>query len=177
LGALGVDLVGIDPSMTLTYRSEYVEALADGRAPKVMLIQEWLAKRCRATGNALGGTYFLLPHCTERTTAAAALRDWQAAFELVGLGLQILPSGCCGMAGTWGHEAKHRELSEHIYALSWRRPVLSSDSGRLLADGYSCRSQVKLVDKISLRHPASAMLDQLRQRATANSVRSKEPSL
>ena len=120
LAATGVDLVGLDPSMTLTYRAEYAEragepAAARAARPGMARGASRRAARCR------GPEYLLLPHCTERTTAPAALKDWQAAFAKVGLQLTILPSGCCGMAGTWGHEAEHRATSEHIYSLSWAR--------------------------------------------------------
>ena len=70
----------------------------------------------------------------------------------------MLASGCCGMAGTYGHEAGHRATSERIYALSWQEKVAAHGrGGRLLATGYSCRSQAKLVDGIALLHPAQAL--------------------
>ncbi|TGD97761.1 FAD-binding and (Fe-S)-binding domain-containing protein [Methylobacterium nonmethylotrophicum] len=175
LAATGVDLVGIDPSMTLTYRSEYVAALGPEPAPRVQLVQEWLAARLDSPGT--GGrspsgartAYRLLPHCTERTNAAAALRDWQTVFARLGHDLSIVPAGCCGMAGTYGHESEHRAMSEHIYGLSWAGHVAGAGaSGHLLADGYSCRSQVKLIDGLHLPHPISALLraaDLARQRA------------
>jgi Fe-S oxidoreductase len=67
------------------------------------------------------------------------------------------------MAGTYGHEAEHRATSEQIYGMSWARHVAEwAQSGRLLATGYSCRSQVKLVDAQPLLHPAQALLVRLR---------------
>ena len=102
-------------------------------------------------------------HCTERTTAASTLRNWQTIFARIGLKLMVLPSGCCGMAGTYGHEAEHRATSEQIYALSWAGHVArAGNTGRLLATGYSCRSQVALVDGVALRHPIQALLSHLR---------------
>ena len=66
---------------------------------------------------------------------------------------------CCGMAGTYGHEAEHRDTSERIYELSWRRHVAAEvQAGRLLATGYSCRSQSKRFDGVALPHPAQALL-------------------
>jgi (R)-2-hydroxyglutarate dehydrogenase len=132
--ATGVELVGLDPSMTLTYRSEYPAALGANGLPAVSLVQEWLVQHREALPVIGGGTeYQLLPHCTERTTAPAALRDWSSVFSACGLRLTIVPSGCCGMAGTWGHEAQHRATSEHIYALSWAAHVAAAGtSGTLL---------------------------------------------
>ncbi|SDA16837.1 FAD/FMN-containing dehydrogenase [Methylobacterium sp. UNC378MF] len=158
----GVPLVGIDPSMTLTYRSEYAQALG-GDLPKVHLLQEWLATQLDRIAPRQGGEMMrLLPHCTERTNAPGAVRDWQAVFAHLGLRLEVPAAGCCGMAGTYGHEARHRASSEAIYGLSWARHVAEAPGCTLLADGYSCRSQAKLIDGVRLRHPAQALLDHVR---------------
>ncbi|WP_342109309.1 FAD-binding and (Fe-S)-binding domain-containing protein [Methylobacterium sp. SI9] len=163
----GVPLVGIDPSMTLTYRSEYAQVLGDD-LPKVHLLQEWLATRLdRITPRRGGRTMRLLPHCTERTNTPGAVRDWQAVFAHLGLRLDVPAAGCCGMAGTYGHEAHHRATSEAIYGLSWARHVAEAPGCTLLADGYSCRSQAKLVDGVRLRHPAQALLEHVRSEAGA----------
>jgi Fe-S oxidoreductase len=79
-------------------------------------------------------------------------------FRRFGLELTVLASGCCGMAGTYGHEARHRATSERIYRLSWQEKVARhGNRGQLLATGYSCRSQAKLIDGIALRHPVEAL--------------------
>ncbi|KQS82484.1 hypothetical protein ASG32_23260 [Methylobacterium sp. Leaf361] len=163
LAATGVDLIGLDPSMTLTYRSEYRQALPGRDLPRVHLVQEWLAGRLDGVRpTAAAEPYWLLPHCTERATAQPALADWTRVFAALGLRLSVLPSGCCGMAGTYGHEAEHRAMSERIYGLSWAGHVAGQGrSGRLLADGYSCRSQVKLVDGLRLPHPVEILRDRL----------------
>jgi Fe-S oxidoreductase len=169
LAHTGVDLVGIDPSMTLTYRSEYVEAVGQDAVPQVLLLQEWLARRTNlkpAPDDAR--PYQLLPHCTERTNAPAAPRQWQEVFAALGLRLEVLASGCCGMAGTYGHETEHRDTSALIYAQGWQQKVAArAGTSRLLATGYSCRSQVKRLDGISLPHPAQAVLAALAAPAAA----------
>ncbi|GAB2596988.1 D-2-hydroxyglutarate dehydrogenase YdiJ [Nitrincola alkalisediminis] len=160
LEATGVPLVGIDPSMTLTYRSEYKDV--SDTLPKVQLIQEWLA-------DALGSVSFkadlpqkhfkLMPHCTEKTSAAPSIRQWQTIFQSLGQTLDVVSVGCCGMAGTFGHETENYRLSRQIYSLSWSEVVNKPDSeATLLATGYSCRSQVKRLDQQSLLHPAQALL-------------------
>ena len=74
LAAEGVPLVGLDPSMTLTYRSEY-KALGADAVPKVQLVQEWLAQHLdelpRPPRSPEPHSYILLPHCTERANAPA----------------------------------------------------------------------------------------------------------
>ena len=167
LAATGVELVGVDPSMTLTYRSEYGMLPEADRPPSVFLVQEWLARHKEAIPRAFASRtdYILLPHCSERSLAVSTLRDWQTVFEAAGAGLRVFPSGCCGMAGTYGHEAEHRATSELIYGMSWRSQVAHwASSDRLLATGYSCRSQVKIMDEKLLSHPAQALLAVLRER-------------
>jgi Fe-S oxidoreductase len=138
-------------------------------------VQEWLARHRDALPRIEAqDEYLLLPHCTERATAPTALRDWQTVFASCGMALKILPSGCCGMAGTWGHEAEHRTTSEHIYALSWGRHVAKvRQTERLLADGYSCRSQAKLIDGVRLLHPVQALLAAVRAAAKPVSNRDR----
>jgi Fe-S oxidoreductase len=169
LSKTGVDLVGLDPSMTLTYRSEFPGMLGWDRIPRVLLPQEWLIKhreRLPVVGD--GAEFRLLPHCTERTLALGAVRDWVAIFAAMGLRLTILPSGCCGMAGTYGHEAEHRDTSVRIYGLSWARYVAEAGSTRsLVATGYSCRSQVELIDGVELAHPVQALLSAVQHPALA----------
>ncbi len=165
LADTGVELVGVDTSMTLTYRSEYAMLPEGDRPPPVLLVQEWLARHSSVIPRVLrpGGEYYLLPHCSERALAVGSLRDWQVAFAAAGSSLRVLPSGCCGMAGTYGHEAEHRATSEQIYAMSWAPQVVEwAGSGRLLASGYSCRSQVKIIEGQQLPHPAQALLACLR---------------
>eukprot|EP01037_Dinobryon_pediforme_P012517 gene12517-12605_t len=145
LSATGVELVGVDPSMTLTYRAEYGMLAEADRPPPVLLIQEWLGRHLATipAASSEAGEYLLLPHCSERSLAVASLRDWQAAFTAAGASLRVLSSGCCGMAGTYGHEAEHRATSEQIYAMSWGPQIAKlAPERRLLATGYSCRSQV-----------------------------------
>lgn len=158
LSAHGVTLVGLDPSMTLAYKSEYSEVAAIGETPPVLLPQEWLSKnlaRLERTQPAdLHQGFKLFLHCTERTSAPSSAAQWSAVFEKIGTTLAIADVGCCGMAGTFGHEVRNRALSESIYELSWRHEV--SRGGpieTLMATGYSCRSQVKIVQDQSLLHP------------------------
>jgi Fe-S oxidoreductase len=160
-----VPLVGVDPAMTLCYRGEYAHSLGDAAAPPVLLLQEFLAQRlAREAPKPARHEYRLLGHCTERTNAPESLKQWQQVFERFGLGLRIQATGCCGMAGTYGHLRDHRDTSERIYEMSWRPQVAAiSPEAPAVATGYSCRAQAKLVDAIVLPHPAQALLAELRR--------------
>lgn len=163
LGAAGVPLVGIDPAVTLTYRSEYAEVLGRSDAPEVLLLQEWLARRLPvAAPRAVRRAYRLLGHCTERTGAPESLRLWQVVFDRLGLTLQVEAVGCCGMAGTFGHLAAQRARSGAIYGLSWRPHLTAASAPSPVATGYSCRSQAKILDGVRIPHPAQVLLAELR---------------
>lgn len=171
LADCGVALVGIDPSVTLTYRTEYVEALGTAAVPRVLLLQEWLAQNLAGMSRRelpfplAAAPMRLLPHCTERALARHAPADWQTVFAHFGLRLEVPASGCCGMAGTYGHERHHREASERIYGLSWRQKVMHDQALAPLATGYSCRSQAKRLNGVTLLHPAQALLASIRRGA------------
>ncbi|AMC99988.1 FAD-binding and (Fe-S)-binding domain-containing protein [Halomonas chromatireducens] len=173
LAEFGVQLVGIDPAMTLTYRQEYVKALAPDSVPEVLMLQEWLVaqgQRLVPPGlsqqlEALADPgYRLLSHCTEKSNAPGSPKAWQQVFAAFGFELELLSTGCCGMSGTYGHEARNLETSKTIYAQSWQ-PVVEGEAspGRLLATGYSCRSQAKRLSDTGLPHPLQGLLNQLRQ--------------
>lgn len=158
----GVSLIGVDPSMTLTYRQEYAQVVA-GDLPKVQLLQEWLVEHqaLLEPHQLKSNRHFrLMAHCTEKTNAAPSVKQWQTIFSKLGLSLDTVATGCCGMAGTFGHEAENLDRSKQIYAQSWQPILASAESNdELLATGYSCRSQVKRMDKKQLKHPAQALLE------------------
>lgn len=158
----GFPLVGIDPSMTLTFRSEYRGVLPSELVPEVQLFQEWLATAMTRNLPASGAHFLLLPHCTERTNATAATRQWILVFERFGLQLRIANVGCCGMAGTYGHETRNLPTSEAIFNLSWKRHLEETRPREaILATGYSCRSQSKRFGNRTVRHPTSVLLQAL----------------
>jgi len=113
-----------------------------------------------------------LPHCTERTNAPASVTDWPRVSLRLGVQLQVLPSGCCGMAGLYGHERANRERSETIYRLSWAHHLADPrHTGRLTATGYSCRSQVGIVDGVQLLHPVQLLLRRVKASQELRAVR------
>jgi FAD/FMN-containing dehydrogenase/Fe-S oxidoreductase len=166
LSETGVELVGVDPSMTLAYRAEYAKALSADHAPKVSLPQEWLMRQSARLPNLApdsSNAWSLLPHCTERTNAGAATADWIPLTRRFGIALQVVPSGCCGMAGLYGHERDNRATSEQIYRLSWEKILAHPPrAGRVLATGYSCRCQANIMGGFALRHPLQLLLETIK---------------
>ncbi|SNY99339.1 D-2-hydroxyglutarate dehydrogenase YdiJ [Halomonas sp. hl-4] len=163
-----IPLVGIDPAMTLTYRQEYVKALGNEAVPEVLMLQEWLTTRLNTLAtrplkvNDPG--FKLLSHCTESTNAPGSPKAWQQVFAAFGLELELVSTGCCGMSGTYGHETRNTATSRTIYAQSWQPQVdADENAGKLLATGYSCRSQVKRYSAQTLEHPLQALLGALKR--------------
>lgn len=153
LAAQNIPLIGIDPSMTLTYRDEYQKLLENEQAGyTVQLPQEFLA---HYTGEfpkvSSADTYYLLSHCTEKTALSTSEQQWQTVFARFGLTLRPLAAGCCGMAGAYGHEAEHFASSKQLFAMDWQRHLMHYPN--ILATGYSCRSQVKRFHTTSIKHP------------------------
>ncbi|MFY0665730.1 MAG: FAD-binding oxidoreductase [Natronospirillum sp.] len=162
LSTFDVPFIGVDPSMALTFRAEYRKLLGDDAVPDVLLIQEFLAQRLPAAGLLKSDEpYYLMAHCTESTNAAPSIKQWQQVFASQGYRLEIISTGCCGMAGTYGHETRNRQNSESIYDQSWRRHVEDpAKANRLIATGYSCRTQSKRLSNTAIPHPLS-LLSQL----------------
>ncbi|WP_447528275.1 D-2-hydroxyglutarate dehydrogenase YdiJ [Vreelandella sp. TE19] len=172
LAEFDIPFVGIDPAMTLTYRQEYVKALGPDAVPQVLMLQEWLATQTQTQAPFKAAMkdpgFKLLSHCTEKTNAPGSPKAWQQVFAAFGLKLDLVATGCCGMSGTYGHETRNVEISKTIYAQSWQPQVEAEENtGRLLATGYSCRSQVKRYSGQALSHPLQALLDCLKSAGPA----------
>jgi len=161
----GATLVAIEPAIGLTFRDEYRHVLGKDLGFEVELLQELLVRIVPEvkSGAAPSERYRLFGHCTERTLAPASQKQWAIVFARLGLGLDLVSTGCCGMSGAFGHERIHREESEGIWELSWGRWLGDgeADPSRVLATGYSCRSQAHRFGKLSLRHPAEVLLAHL----------------
>ncbi|CAM2006330.1 D-2-hydroxyglutarate dehydrogenase YdiJ [Acanthopleuribacter pedis] len=163
LAVSGVPLVGIEPSVVLTYRDEYPHILGVDALPfEVHLLQEWLADHPafpvdrKVDGQA---PFSLLGHCMEKTGALDSQQQWARVFAALGLELTILPAGCCGMAGVYGHEKKNLDHSKGIFDMSWGLYFRegATDKDRILATGYSCRTQTQRFAGTKPDHPCQAL--------------------
>lgn len=170
MAKLGLPLVGIDPAIVLSYRDEYREILGDERGDfQVLTAHQWLknqlpsahfsqAVQSAVKNDRTFSDWYLFPHCTEATGLPNSSKEWQEIFSHFGQSLQVENVGCCGMAGTFGHETQHLEMSKAIYASSWAKKLHGKNPEQCLATGYSCRSQVKRFAKWQPKHPVQALL-------------------
>lgn len=159
---LNIAMVGVDPALVLCYRDEYNEILGDKRGDfDVLTVHEWLLPRL-AEFNASEAldteAWYLFAHCTEKTKLPNAEKEWGMIFTHFGAKLHTVPVGCCGMAGTFGHELDKLEMSKDIYGLSWQPSLEKLPKERCLITGYSCRSQVKRFEHFKPKHPLQALL-------------------
>jgi len=149
-------MVGIEPSAILGFRDEYPDlvpaSLADDArrlASRTFLIDEFLARE--AERGRIGPSRFtsqtrrimLHGHCHQK--ALSSLEATRAILSLPeGHAVEVLPTGCCGMAGSFGYEAEHFELSMRIGELVLFPAVRKADAATLVAaGGTSCRHQIK----------------------------------
>jgi FAD/FMN-containing dehydrogenase/Fe-S oxidoreductase len=150
--AAGAAIVGLEPSCLLSLRDEFlVMRLGDDAsrlAGRAMLIEEFLASEKR-TGrlqlplSALRQKRALIHgHCHQK--AFDALQPAVDVLRLVPeLAVDVVESSCCGMAGSFGYEAAHFEISMRMAELSLLPAVRDADSDTLIvADGTSCRHQI-----------------------------------
>ena len=167
LAALDIPLVGIDASLVLCYRDEYQQVLGEQRGDfKVLLSHEWLTQvidghdsRLPAKIENAETDYQLFGHCTEKTALPNSESQWQAIFSHFGLSLNKVSVGCCGMAGTYGHEKQNQENSKGLFELSWQPKLSQFSENQVLATGFSCRSQTKRFAQFKPKHPVQALLE------------------
>ena len=159
---IDIPLVGVDPALVLCYRDEYTEVLGDKRGDfNVLTAHEWLEPRLSEFEGVKEGAqepWYLLAHCTEKTKMPNAEKEWGSIFKHFGAVLNTVPVGCCGMAGTFGHEVDKLQMSKDIYGLSWKPNLEQLPKERCLITGYSCRSQVKRFEGMKVKHPVQALL-------------------
>jgi FAD/FMN-containing dehydrogenase/Fe-S oxidoreductase len=146
----GVPIVGCEPSCILSFRDEYpdlldgaqVQALAQASYTfEEFVAQEHLAGRLRLTFAEHGGHALLHGHCHQKALVGTA--PARAALKLAGYTVEEVDSGCCGMAGSFGFEAEHYDLSLAIGARRLFPEVkAASDDTVIVAPGVSCRQQI-----------------------------------
>ncbi|MEH6776394.1 MAG: heterodisulfide reductase-related iron-sulfur binding cluster, partial [Cereibacter changlensis] len=93
----------------------------------------------------------LLSHCTEATAHPESPAAWGAVFAAIGVKLETPATGCCGMAGLFGHQRRHQQVSRRLFEMSWRERL--EEGAEVMATGFSCRCQSERLADRTLRHP------------------------
>lgn len=164
----GTPIVGLEPSAILSFRDEY-QRLHDDKgelqklASNSFLIEEFLAAEI-AEGHISSDSFTqdertikIHGHCHQK-----ALSNQKVTFDVLNLPknykVTIIPSGCCGMAGSFGYEEEHYETSMKVGRLKLFPAVEKSSEDTLIAaNGTSCRHQIKDGTKREAQHPVSIL--------------------
>src|SRR5213594_2561899 len=165
----GVAIVGLEPSCLLTLRDESVDLLRtdDARAvarQSLLLEQFLMAERergltLRFAGGA-GRTALLHGHCHQKAMIGTA--PTLAVLKWAGYAVSEVDSGCCGMAGSFGFEREHYDLSVALGNRRLAPAVKAADLNTVVvAPGISCRQQIEHLAGRRARHPAEALADAL----------------
>ncbi|HZH83873.1 MAG TPA: FAD-linked oxidase C-terminal domain-containing protein [Phototrophicaceae bacterium] len=163
--AKGVPIVGLEPSCLLTLRDEYPEFIRSDAATRVaensFLFEEFVTREEKAGRLMLhsigGGTKVLLHgHCHQKALVGTA--PTTAVLKAAGYEVSEVDSGCCGMAGSFGFEKEHYDLSARI---ANRRLVPAVNATgpeiEIVAPGISCRQQIEHLAGRKAKHPAELL--------------------
>ena len=167
-------LIGIEPSAILGFRDEFpdlvpaeLKAAAQSLAKNALLIDEFIAREAdrgriqAASFHTTPQTIKLHGHCHQK--ALSSLVPTVKMLELpANYSVSLIPSGCCGMAGSFGYEAEHFELSQQIGELVLFPTVRKTPEATLIAaPGTSCRHQIKDGTGRIAKHPVEILHDAL----------------
>lgn len=164
--AQGVPIVGIEPSCILTLRDEYLSLASDKKRARLLanhaftfeefVVQESTRGHFQGIFQPEAGTALLHGHCHHK--ALVGNEPTIAALKLAGYVVEVIPSGCCGMAGDFGYELDHYEVSRKIGEDRLFPAVRAADTQTVIvASGTSCRHQIEHFTARRAVHLAQAL--------------------
>ncbi|MGJ8550319.1 FAD-binding and (Fe-S)-binding domain-containing protein [Winogradskyella wichelsiae] len=165
-------LIGIEPSAILTFKDEYLKLAGDKEAAKsiarhTFIIEEFIQQEIELghiTSDQFtkeAKTIKFHGHCHQK-----ALANQKSSFDILNLPanykVTIIPSGCCGMAGSFGYEKEHYDVSMQIGEQTLF-PAVRKASGdtQIAANGTSCRHQIKDGTGRIAKHPITILKEAL----------------
>ena len=161
----GTPIVGLEPSCLLTLRDEYPEFLRTDSSKKVatssFLFEEFVmreqgAGRLSVASNGKGRKALLHGHCHQKALIGTA--PTVAMLKAAGWTVSEVDSGCCGMAGSFGFEKEHYDLSLTIGNRRLAPAVKASAADvEIVAPGISCRQQIEHLTGRKAKHPAEVL--------------------
>uniref|UniRef100_UPI00286AA29D (Fe-S)-binding protein n=1 Tax=Polaromonas sp. TaxID=1869339 RepID=UPI00286AA29D len=169
----GIAIVGLEPSCLLTLRDEML-VMGLGQAAQTisqhaLLFEEFLAREAaagkleelKAQLQPADQAILLHGHCHQK--AFGAVSPILDVLKLIpGAQPELIESSCCGMAGSFGYEASHYEVSMQMAELSLLPAVRQQPDAIVVADGTSCRHQIRDGAQREALHVAVLLAGQLR---------------
>ena len=164
----GIAIVGCEPSCVLTFRDEYPELLNDEKSRKVAdhvyMIEEFLMmlqekEELELEFNGVPQKVLFHAHCHQK--ALAGTDSSMAALRLPpGFQVELVNAGCCGMAGAFGYEREHYEISMNIGEAALFPAVRAKDEEwQVAVTGVSCRQQIEHGTGKKARHLVEILRD------------------
>ena len=157
----GIPILGLEPSCILTLSDEWPELVPGGAAKRVAaaaeLAESWFAHHLNDNGLSLAlpasvGKVLFHPHCHQKALVGA--KGTADALKLLpGADVAVLDSGCCGMAGAFGYEKEHYDLSVRIANLALLPALRAEPNATVVATGTSCRHQIHDLTGRTALHP------------------------
>jgi Fe-S oxidoreductase len=168
----GVPVVGIEPSCVAAFRDELPGLMPKDEDAKRLSLQtltlaellqehapDWQAPRLEARALVHG-------HCHQE--AVMGMEAEKELYERLGLDFEVLDSGCCGLAGSFGFEKDHDEISREIGEQRLMPMVREApEEAILIADGFSCKTQIEQLTDRRAMHTAQVIKLAMEQRAGA----------
>jgi Fe-S oxidoreductase len=172
-------IIGIEPSAILALRDEYPELVSPELVPaartiaqNTFLFEEWFATEMES-GNIKSTQFaesnkavYIHGHCHQKSLSSTKFIKESLAI-VPGFRIEEIPSGCCGMAGSFGYEKEHYEVSMKIGSLVLFPTVKKLGTEAIIAaSGTSCRHQIKDGTGRKSQHTAEILFDALLKKPT-----------
>lgn len=165
-------LVGLEPSAVLSFRDEYPDLLRQdlsGLNANVLLFDEFLAREidCGNIDRELftdeKRNVLLHGHCQQKALIGTEFMEKMLTLPR-NYTVEVIPSGCCGMAGSYGYEQKHYEMSRKIAHNVLIPAVEKADKDTIIsAPGTSCREQIGHFSSRKALHPIVVLYNALKK--------------
>ena len=173
--AAGTPIVGLEPSCILSLRDDHLKLglgpEAEALAKQVYLFEEFIArehdrKRLQLELKPLPpGKTLVHGHCHQK--AVGAMKSLRKVLRMIPeFDFEFIEASCCGMAGSFGLEAEHADISMKMAELDLLPALRAAPDAAILANGFSCRHQIREGVERNAQHVALLLRDALKESTT-----------
>jgi len=167
----GRTVVGLEPACLLAVRDDYrflgLGEAAQRVADASLLFEEFIARESMAgrfdlkfTPVGYDETLLVHGHCHQK--AVGAMKSMRRVLKLIpDLKFEIIDSTCCGMAGSFGIEKEHADIGKAMAEESLLPALRAKPESKIIANGFSCRHQIRSCEQRSAKHLALLLAEQL----------------
>jgi Fe-S oxidoreductase/FAD/FMN-containing dehydrogenase len=167
----GIPIIFLEPSCAAVFRDELLNLFPENEIAKklskqCLFLSEFLEQEAKDfVWPQLSGKAMVQGHCHHRAVLKFSAEEKLLA--KLGLSVEVLDSGCCGMAGSFGFEEKHFDISQAVGERKLFPKVRgSSDETRIVANGFSCREQIEQATGRRTQHLAELLAESVSKKTT-----------